>query len=349
MHALSARRSTPLLALALAIGCAAPDDVIVSAGVAHACELHHGSVRCWGDDRAGQLGRGAPSDVVGAPAALALPEVIALDAGGDTTCVVDTAASVWCFGANRHGQLGDGTRLPRGVAAIVTALPPIDRVSVGLDHACALAQDGSILCWGWNGSGQSAPGGPLDVGVPSRVDVPPARAVEAGYNDTCAITIDDRAICWGALTGGPTELARDVRAIAIGVDHVCVSRASEVRCFGAEPGGARPPLPVDGRAFALEGGDAASGAVDHACVTDARGALYCLGKNERGQLGDGSLRSSSELVAVRGLDGAVTSVSVGHEHSCAVSGGRTWCWGGNDRGELGEPGAPTSLEPVLVP
>ena len=305
-------------------------------------------MRCRGDDRSGQLGRGAPSDAIGAPREVELPEVRALSAGGDTTCAIDVDGAVWCFGGNRHGQLGDGLREARGAPAPVPGLDAMESLDVGFEHVCAVDPDGAVWCWGWNGSGQVRAGGPLDVEAPTRVEgVPPARAVVAGYSDSCLITEDARAFCWGEVLGAPAELATEVRAIAIGVDHVCVARPTEVRCFGAAPGGARPSLPAEGRGYPIAAGAPASGAIDHACFGDVSGGLLCLGKNEEGQLGDGTFRFADTPVAVRRLDGEVTSVAVGYAHSCAVSGGRTWCWGDNERGVLG-PG-PDSLDPVLVP
>jgi alpha-tubulin suppressor-like RCC1 family protein len=332
-----------------ALGCE-PSAAHVVAGVAHTCVLDEGEVRCWGDNSLGQLGRDASEDAV-APSLLALPQVRALDAGGDTTCALDDDGRAWCFGADHHGQLGDGARDARSTPALVPGLPPIRDVSVGHAHVCALARDGGVWCWGWNGSGQSIPGGPPDVDVPARVEgLPPVGALVAGYSDTCAITGERRALCWGAISGGSiAEITDDVSAVAVGVDYVCAARSDEVRCFGAEPGGARPALPPEGRSYDVAASTVASALIDHVCAIDGEGRLSCWGKNDAGQLGDATLRFATARSHVVGIDGLVHDVATGHQHTCALAGASTYCWGANDRGQLGEPGALGSLSPVLVP
>ena len=65
---------------------------------------------CWGDNRAGQLGR--PADPApGSPAVVDQPALpwAQVRAGDDVTCAVTSAGAVWCWGQGNHGQLGDGS------------------------------------------------------------------------------------------------------------------------------------------------------------------------------------------------------------------------------------------------
>lgn len=86
----------------------------VRAGVYHACAVvgDEGYVRCWGDDRFGQLGArgGNVEGIVGAT------EVAA---GEWHSCALTKSGKIACWGRNHRGQLGDGTskdsRLPRPV------------------------------------------------------------------------------------------------------------------------------------------------------------------------------------------------------------------------------------------
>jgi alpha-tubulin suppressor-like RCC1 family protein len=84
----------------------------VTAGSFHTCVLTEaGGVRCWGDNRLGQLGDGtsgtsrpAPVDVVGLEQGMA-----AIAAGGEHTCALTEDGILTCWGDNRYGQLGNGT------------------------------------------------------------------------------------------------------------------------------------------------------------------------------------------------------------------------------------------------
>jgi len=83
-------------------------------------------------------------------------------------------------------------------------------------------------------------------------------------------------------------------------------------------------------AEALQGTRFSSDAVgsdEHACAVDDTGQVWCWGRNDMGQLGDGTRQDRESPVKVRGLSDAV-SVGVGFERTCAVrQSGRVACWG----------------------
>jgi lysophospholipase L1-like esterase len=51
---------------------------------------------------------------------------------------------------------------------------------------------------------------------------------------------------------------------------------------------------------------------------------------------------------VGGLDGAITALALGRDHSCAVAGGVVQCWGGGDRGQLGDGSTTSRSTPAPV-
>ena len=100
-------------------------------------------------------------------------------------------------------------------------------------------------------------------------------------------------------------------------------------------------------AFPAERGAIAAG-TSHSCMLDADGTAQCWGKNERGQLGDGSFASRSNPAPVAG-DFRFAFVSSGASHTCGISrDGDAYCWGANEGGQLGDGTSTPRNAPVRV-
>ncbi|MCB0151510.1 MAG: hypothetical protein KDE01_28135, partial [Caldilineaceae bacterium] len=78
------------------------------------------------------------------------------------------------------------------------------------------------------------------------------------------------------------------------------------------------------------------------------GDVLCWGRNNYGQLGDGTTYLRTQPVAVRSLAQA-TSVTAGYAHTCAGrADGAAVCWGSNTSGQLGDNTTISRRTPVLV-
>jgi hypothetical protein len=114
-----------------------------------------------------------------------------------------------------------------------------------------------------------------------------------------------------------------------------------VKCWGAPSLGVAVQNVAE--AFQVSAGGS------HSCAVLSDGTVKCWGSNSSGQLGDGSLASSTSGVAVQNVTGAV-QVSAGGSHSCAVlSDGTVKCWGSNSSGQLGDDALDNQNVAVSVP
>ncbi len=323
-----------------------PNIAAIAGGTMHSCALTADAVVvCWGGNSLGELGRDTGGQVVGnAPEPVAGLDVGVTAVAGSRShsCALTGAGGIECWGSNEAGQLG-GSQAGAGEYSAVPievplgpaiGMPPVAAVSVGSWHSCAIDDVGDVRCWGYNGFGQSGidPATAYLV-VVSAASPPPsvnfavnATQVAVGGYHTCALLDGGAVECWG--WNGEGELGNG----SIGEDTSSFAPQA-VSGFDGN-------LPVE---------QIAAGEF-HNCALLATDEVRCWGDNGWGQLGDGTVTTSSEPVAVVGLPpGEIESIAAGYDFSCAhYSNGETRCWGNHRNGELGAGGALFRPDPVLV-
>jgi alpha-tubulin suppressor-like RCC1 family protein len=322
----------------------------LAAGDFHTCAIlaagtpDAGSVRCWGENRFGQLGYGRTDAVTAAEAAAAGPVDLgsgrtarALAAGSNFTCALLDDGDVRCWGGNSSGQLGLGNTTSVGDDETPATVPPVDlgaggravAIAAGGFHACAVLDTGDLSCWGGNGTGELGHGDTAAVGA---MDLPAdhapvrlgagrtAAAVEAGLGTTCAILETGDVRCWGY--GGQGALGQ-------GYDESIGDDESPASVPAVRLGEGR-------RAVAL-----ALGAY-HSCALLDDGTVRCWGPNGRGELGYGNTipigdAATPDQAGPVALDGRAVEIAAGGYHTCALlESGALSCWGPDDIGPLAE-------------
>ena len=131
--------------------------------------------------------------------------------------------------------------------------------------------------------------------------------------------------------------------ITTGGEHTCTVKMSDgtVWCWGLNSYGQLGDGTLESASTPHsvtfgESVDAVFAGDNHTCalLTQER-KVRCWGKNDSGQLGNGTTTDSATPVDVVGLDD-VLLLSVGGAHTCALrDDGSVWCWGWNAYGQLG--------------
>lgn len=198
----------------------------VSAGGRHSCGVatDH-SIWCWGANDRGQLGStGVARSLVPRKVSAAGVSFIAVSAGTNHTCALDTEKKAWCWGANRHAQLGLGTLDDQPVPTRVSIGLQYQEISAGLIHTCGLQIDGRAYCWGEGVSGQLGDGSGVLKGNPTPVGNESWSSIGVAATTTCAVRGSDGAMyCWGG--GGSGELGAGgygpaMTPVPVAGDHV---------------------------------------------------------------------------------------------------------------------------------
>lgn len=138
--------------------------------------------------------------------------------------------------------------------------------------------------------------------------------------------------------------------------HACVvTESGGVRCWGHNSHGELGDGTTQARLTAVDvaglGSDvqAVSTGRGHSCALTSAGAVLCWGRNNFGQLGDGSTSQRSTPTPVSGLSSGVQAIALGDAHSCAItSNGAVACWGHNFLGQLGNGSDTDRSVPGLV-
>lgn len=176
--------------------------------------------------------------------------------------------------------------------------------------------------------------------TPSSVTIPASgSATMPGASSPITGTMN-RAITWSTDTSAQKS--------ASGTARTCGVLSGNVYCWGDNTYGqlgnntttdSLIPVKVYKESGVLAGKSVSDmfAAQDHNCAISS-GEVYCWGRNNYGQLGDGTTTNRSKPVKVAGALAGKTVTEVGGTSlaSCAIAEGKIYCWGYNAYGTVGK-------------
>ena len=274
--------------------------VDISCAPAFRCAvLSDGTVKCWGAAVYGRLGEGTSgsdwSNIKGPTTVTGISKAVAIDSSEMHTCVVLSTGAMKCWGEST-------TYYPRlGSSINSNQATPVDvgntnkeavQVFASAYHTCAVMTDGTVYCWGRNDDGQIGSGSTSTVFTnPTQVsDITNAIDVSLGYSYSCATLSDGKVKCWGKNDKGQlgdgttTERRTAVSAWEYDISDVSISQI-------------------------IAGGRANADAF--VCILYSNGDVKCRGRNDQGQLGDGTKTDSWNTLKDTGIQGSYPYIFTG--------------------------------------
>ena len=220
-----------------------------------------------------------------------------------------------------------------GLTSAIASKPLINRsssqVSAGYNHSAVVTTDGEVWMWGSNYSGQLGIGsGESYSYTPFKVQIQDVTNISTSMSTvdnahTVALKSDGTVWTWGYNYEGQ-----------LGTGECCSAGADHYT-----------PVQVPGltNIVAIDSGNA------HNIALESNGTVWTWGKNDAGQLGNGSSGSNlSSPYHITNFDDVI-AIAAGGNHSLALkSDGTVWAWGDNSRAQLGDNTISNQSTPVQV-
>ena len=305
------------------------------------CALMDSQAFCWGNGSSGEIGNGSNTSftiptAVSTLGVLAGKRITDISVGSSHVCAI-ADGQVFCWGANGSGQLGNGTTTNSSAPVAVSTIgalqgKSVTKVSAGGAHTCAIASS-QIYCWGsnsyyilGNNSVASTSNVPVAVDTSGALAGKSATDISAGQSHTCALA-SGTAVCWGA--NNYSQLGNGTLTYSSN-------------------------LPTSVKSDGLLAGKSLRGiqsGFSHSCTWTST-EVFCWGYNPYGQLGNSTTTNAQSPTRVSlfgsSITGAIASVSLGSNSSCAFTGVEIYCWGLNSSYQLGNGTITNSQVPTKV-
>ncbi|MCI5604818.1 MAG: hypothetical protein MR413_04125, partial [Clostridia bacterium] len=286
---------------------------------------------------------------------------------GNHSIAINILGEVWTWGRNNRGQLGDGTTVDRSYPTQVmkedgTPLNNVMIVAAGESHSVALTRDGVLYTWGDNTYGQ------LGNGQTSSVCAYATHPVNVSGENNSSTSLSDML----------KEKNESISNIIAGKNHtLAVSNQGKLYSWGANESGQLGINSTAGKYFPVQvrgynGGGFLTDVIligagaDHSLAVRTDGSVWSWGKNNHGQLGQGTNGPNNTyknmITPNRVLKGEydtgntedkyiknVDALSAGENFTIVTTRDRNvYAWGENTYGQLGNGTNRDNSTPVHV-
>ncbi|MGO3702061.1 MAG: RCC1 domain-containing protein [Candidatus Saccharimonadales bacterium] len=243
--------------------------------------------------------------------------------GSGHSLALSADGKVYSWGVNTNGRLGDGTEyhvsFPIAVKTEGTPMQGkrIVQIAGGNSHSLALASDGTVYAWGSNSNGQLGNNNtgtdawePVAVSMSGVLSGKRIVQIAGGNSHSLALDSDGKVYAWGLNDYG--QLGNN--STTSSAVPVAVSAGSEL--------GSKTITQIS------------AGNV-HSTAVASDGGAYAWGRNNHGQLGDGTNTDRSVPTFIFGAQ-TLVQVVAGDFHTVALDAtGYTYAWGYNAQGQVG--------------
>ena len=277
-----------------------------------------GTIWSWGANEEGQLGLGSTTNV-NTPTQIGISnQWIDISAGARHVLALNTNGVLFSWGSNGFGQLGDGTNIYKDIPGIVPNFTEWESITAGGGHSLSVRNQGTLMSWGYGIFWQLGNGLDNNLNLPAPIDVAAWFEMKAGYYHSVSLKYSgpQQANLWawgfnnvGELGDGTTT-RRDI-PVQIGTDDSWIKLGCTIKStygikadnslwawglntYGQLGDGTNLnislPLKLTGDDWQSIGTSTVS---EHMIASKLDGSLWAWGKNDYGQLGDGTTNDSN--------------------------------------------------------
>lgn len=345
--------------------------VAISAGESFSIGIKaDGTLWAWGKNTDGQLGDGTTTQS-NTPLQIGSEKWISVSAGSNYVLAIQAGGTLWAWGGNMQGQLGNGTNnyTANSTPIQIGTETTWSKISAGYWHSLALKADGTLWAWGGNHMGQLGDGTTSFTANPTPVQIGSDsdwKTISTGGFFSTAIKANGTLWAWGDNYYGqvgngstnsqtsPLQIGTDTwKSVFAGRNHaLAIQPNGSVWVWGDELGSEASMSTEPSEKSELYGIVQVTAGDGFSFALDANGYLHSWGKNNYGQLGQGTTAVVATPTMTESNTEEVIAAASGHGFTTFTlySDGTIKGWGLNSDFQLGvDTNEEDQYAPISIP